>query len=139
VEFEARGHVNVRATHRSTLEVTKDLNLTPRGDCIVAVASTRAAADLPREFKELARHEGCRVRLMIEAQGKVDEVVGYGSPRLSFLDERSMVFRRSEHVCPRTVMVRASKAAHHLDRGLVERLQSPLTVVRLTLEAWLED
>lgn len=128
----------MKATHPSTLEVTKEADLTPRGDCIIAVSSTKAAADLPLDFKEIARRENCMVKLTIEAEGMVDEVVGYGSPRLSFLSGVSMVFRRSEYVCPRTVMVKASKAALHLDRRLVEELKDPSTVVRLRLEAWTE-
>ena len=46
--FEAWGHVNVRATHRSTFEVTREPSLTPRGDCIVGVSSEVGAAGLPR-------------------------------------------------------------------------------------------
>lgn len=135
VEFEARGHVNIKALHNSTIEVTKDPNLTPRGDCIVAVASTKAAADLPDEFKELAKVEGCKIKLVLRAGEVVDEVLGYGSPLLTFLSDKGMVFRRSSYVCPRTVMIRADKAALHLSRRLVERLRDPSTVVKLRLEA----
>lgn len=103
----------------------------------MAVASTKAAADLPGEFKELARIEGCRIRLILRVGGVMDEVSGYGSPLLTFLSDRSMVFRRSNYVCPRTVMVRADKAALHLSRNLVEKLQDPSTVVKLRLEAYL--
>ncbi len=138
VEFRARGHRNVKATHGSTLEVTKDPYLTPRGDCIVAVASTKAAADLPLELKELLKSEGCRVKLVIEAGGLVDSVMGFGSPKLALTDERSMVFRKSSHVCPRTVMVCADKAAAQLSRKLVEVLRDPSTMVKLRLEAWVE-
>ncbi|MCX8204897.1 MAG: DUF371 domain-containing protein [Candidatus Nezhaarchaeota archaeon] len=134
-EFEARGHVNVRASHSSTIEVTKDLDLTLRGDCVVAVASTRAAADLPARFKELARLEGCRIKLVLRVGEVVDEVSGYGSPLLTFLDDRSMVFRRSKYICPRTIMIRADKAARHLSRRLIERLRDPSAVVKLKLEA----
>lgn len=139
MEFEARGHRNVKATHRSTLEVTKDPYLTPRGECIVAVASTKAASELPQEFKELARLDGCRIQLTIEAGGIVDTVAGYGSPTLSFTDDRSMVFRRSSYVCPKTVMVRADKAAIDLDRGLVDALRNPSQLVKLKLEALIDD
>jgi hypothetical protein len=138
VEFEARGHRNVRATHRSTLEVTKDPYLTPRGECIIAVASTKAASELPMEFKELARLNGCRIQLTIEAGGVVDTVAGYGSPALSFTDDRSMVFRRSSYVCPKTVMVRADKAAIDLDRRLIDALRNPSQLVKLRLEALMD-
>ncbi|KUO85763.1 MAG: hypothetical protein AT709_05205 [Caldivirga sp. MG_3] len=42
----ARGHVNVMATHRNTLEITRDDYVTKRGDCIVACCADKAALDL---------------------------------------------------------------------------------------------
>ena len=51
--FRAWGHENVRATHRSTFEVTKDDYLTPRGDCIVGIRSEAAARDLPEWLRML--------------------------------------------------------------------------------------
>lgn len=127
----------MRALHPSTIEVTKEPSLTLRGDCIVAVASTKAAADLPDEFKELARREGCKIKLTLRAGELVDELHGLGSPLLTFSSHESMVFRRSSYICPRTVMVKADKAALHLDRALVEKLRDPSTVVRLRLEVYL--
>jgi hypothetical protein len=37
----AQGHENILATHKTTLEFTKDKRLSKKGDCIVAVAGTR--------------------------------------------------------------------------------------------------
>ncbi|HIG98004.1 TPA: DUF371 domain-containing protein, partial [Candidatus Woesearchaeota archaeon] len=37
--FTAHGHPNILATHRTTLEITKDSELTTRGNCVVAVAA----------------------------------------------------------------------------------------------------
>ena len=47
----AFGHKNVRATHRTTLEITKDEELSVRGDCIVAVAADKGFFDLKPKFK----------------------------------------------------------------------------------------
>ena len=58
VVFSARGHQKVQSTHKTTFEVTKEANLTKQGDCIIAVESTKAAVDLPYEFKEGARKAG---------------------------------------------------------------------------------
>ncbi|RLF17024.1 MAG: DUF371 domain-containing protein, partial [Thermoprotei archaeon] len=35
-EIIAWGHPNIRALHRSTMEITKEPYVTPRGDCIIA-------------------------------------------------------------------------------------------------------
>jgi hypothetical protein len=55
---------------------------------------------------------------------------------MTFTDDRSRVFRGSDFVCGRTVMINADKAARNLDRGLVEALASGGdVVVVLTVEA----
>ena len=121
--FEARGHENVRATHRTTFEVTKEDYLTPRGDCIIGVSSEAAAADLPGWLKEWLRGGGAVV-VVLEAGGVVDAVVGWGDPRMTFEDRVRMVFRRSDYVGPETVVVRASKSARGIRRDLVEALRN---------------
>ncbi|RLF18714.1 MAG: DUF371 domain-containing protein [Thermoprotei archaeon] len=131
--FKARGHPNIRAEHPSTLEITKDPFVTLRGDCIVAVKSEKAALDLSSEFKRLAASEGSLILLTLSVDGLSDTVEGYGSPNLSFTDPRSLVFRKSEYVCGRTVMVRANKAARDLDRRLIRALRDPESEVTVTL------
>ncbi len=136
VAFYAWGHENVRATHRSTFEVTRDDYLTPRGDCIIGIKSPIAAAHLPEWFKEAARSEESIIVAVLCAGGVCDAVAGRGSEGLTFTDERRMVFRRSTYVSGDTVMIRASRAAAQLRRDLVdalkrgERLTVMLTVLR---------
>jgi len=134
--FRARGHPNVRARHRSTFEVTREDYLTPRGDCIIGVSSEAAAADLPGWLKDGLRR-GLPVVALLYSGGRLDAVAGWGDPRMSLSDPVRMVFRRSDYVGPETVMVRASKAAVHLDRGLVESLRrgGELVVALTVLEA----
>jgi hypothetical protein len=120
--FKAKGHVNVRATHRTTFEVTREDYLTPRGDCIIGVSSQAAAADLPAWLKEWLR-SGKPVVVVVSAGGYVDSITGWGDPRMTLSDPVRMVFRRSDYVGPETVIVRASKAARDLDRRLVEALK----------------
>ena len=52
------GHKNVQASHRTTLEFTKDTRLSKKGGCIVAVGTDKALADLCIEFKEKMRVAG---------------------------------------------------------------------------------
>jgi hypothetical protein len=117
--FRARGHPNVRARHRTTFEVTREDYLTPRGDCIIGVSSEAAARDLPGWLKEGLRR-GLPAVALLYSGGRLDAVAGWGDPRMTLEDPVRMVFRRSDYVGPETVMIRASKAAIHLDRGLVE-------------------
>jgi hypothetical protein len=74
------------------------------------------------EFKEAAARDDARITAEIHCMGRVDTVQGWGSSKMTFEDRRSMVFRVSDFVCGRTVMINADKAARNLDRGLIEAL-----------------
>lgn len=78
--IHCHGHENVKATHRSTLEFTKEDFLTPRGDCIICIGADKAINDLNDEFKNALR-EGKKLLIRIKVGDLVDEVVAWGSPR----------------------------------------------------------
>jgi hypothetical protein len=131
----ARGHRHVTATHRSTFEVTRDRELSPAGDCIIAVGADRWPAGLSGEFKVAAARDDAKITAEIRCAGHKDTVQGWGSSQLTFTDDRSMVFRVSDYVCGRTVMVNADKAARGLDRGLINALAAGGdAVIVLTVE-----
>ena len=135
VVFFARGHKNVQSTHKTTFEFTKEGNLTKQGDCIVAVESTRAAADLPAEFKETARKENARITITVEADRLKEIVKAKGSPKLQFTHVTDLVVRKSEYTCGRTLAIDADKAANDFSRELVEKLKDPKQTVKVTLVA----
>ena len=49
MRFTAFGHPNISATHKATLEFTKDTGLTAKGTCVVGI---KAAYSL-QDFKKL--------------------------------------------------------------------------------------
>jgi hypothetical protein len=126
--IKARGHPNILATHKSTIEITTEDFLTKRGDCIIVVSADRALCGLDDRVKEGLRN-GRSVKLTISCDGFSDTIKGYGNPRLTFKSDRSMVIRKSDFVCGRTLCVRADKAASDLDRGLVEKLKAEKEVL----------
>jgi hypothetical protein len=131
--IEAYGHQNVRSTHKTTFEITKEVDLTSRGDCIVAVSATKGAADLKPKFKEAAKKENAKITVTIEADGVREIVRARGSPRLSFTHPTDLVIRKSGYICGRTVAVRADKAASDLSRKLVEKMRSSRQKIEITL------
>ena len=133
VVFSARGHENVQSTHRTTFEVTKETALSKQGDCILAVEATKAAADLPVEFKEAARKEGARMTVTVEADGLKETVNAWGSPLLQFTHQTDLVVRKSSYVCNRTLAIGADKAASDFSRELVDKLKNPEQTVKVTL------
>jgi hypothetical protein len=119
----AFGHEKIKATHPTTLEITKEKHLTSRGDCIVAVGASKGAADLSSRFKGLARDSKTKIVLILEARGFEERIEGQGDPNLMFTNLTDLVARKSSYVCPRTLMVKADKAAADIPRGMVENLR----------------
>lgn len=127
------GHENIRATHKTTLEFTKDTHLSKKGDCIVAVAADKALADLNPEFKENLRKPHAKLTILIEAGGIAEQVNAHGSPQLFLTHPTDMVIRKSDYMCSRTLAIHADKAAQDLSRELVEKLMKPQQKVKITL------
>ncbi|MGP3668302.1 MAG: DUF371 domain-containing protein [Candidatus Bathyarchaeota archaeon] len=133
--FIAYGHEAVKATHPTTLEVTKERNLTSKGDCIVAVGASKSTMDLSGNFKILARKPDTKITLKIRVGKLVEVVEGFGNPNLTLNHPTDIVARTSTYTCPRTVMVKANKAAVNLSRQLISKLQNPNTLAIITLTA----
>lgn len=131
----ARGHRNVTGTHRSTFEVTRDEDISTAADCIIAVGADKGAAALSGDFRQAASREDAFITCVIKSGGFEDTVTGRGSKDMAFTVEDSMVFRVSNHVCGRTVMIYADKPAARLDRKLVKALaEGNDAIIELTVE-----
>jgi hypothetical protein len=128
------GHENIQATHRTTLEFTKDKHLSKKGDCVVTVAADKALADLSAEFKENLRKPHAKLTILIEFDGFIEQVNAHGSPRLILTHPTDMVIRKSDYGCNRTLAIHADKAAQDLPRDFVEKLKNPKQKVKITLE-----
>lgn len=124
--FLARGHANITATNRRTLEITKDLYVTRRGDCIVACCAEKAAGELRREVLQALASRGVVV-VVIDA-GDVQEVVTGETPGVAPTSRWRMVVRKSRHVDDSTVAVSADKAAADLNKALVAKLRQGVPV-----------
>jgi hypothetical protein len=133
--IHARGHPNIRSTHRSTLQITKEATLTERGDCIIAVAATKAIKDLSPKFKQAARHPKAQITVIIETDGVHETIKAKGNPRLPFAHPTDLVIRKSSYVCSRTLAINADKAARDLPKQLIKKLQNPKQKVKITLIA----
>ena len=129
----AKGHKNILATNRNTVEITRESHLSKRGDCIIAVASNKGVGDLSDGFKRLLRQDAARLTVRIEAGSAEDVVTGWGDPRLVLTHFTDSVVRKSNYVCSRTLAVRADKAAVDLSRQLVEKLKNPQQRVDIAL------
>jgi len=131
----ARGHAQVKATHPTTLMITKDEEIGPKGDCIVAVAANKGAVDLSKALKRIIR-SNCTVSIMLEAGDVAETIRGLGHPDLTLTHSTDIVIRKSMFRCGRTLAIGSDKAAVDLSRAFVERLRNPATQVRIRIEAF---
>ena len=120
--IQAVGHKNVTALHSSTFEITRDAEIALKADCIIAVGADKAAATLSEEFKKAASCDDAVITATITCDGHAEIVQGWGSPMMTFTDSSSMVFRVSDYVCGRTVMINADNPACRLDQRLIDAL-----------------
>ncbi|MHA1223042.1 MAG: DUF371 domain-containing protein [Candidatus Heimdallarchaeaceae archaeon] len=139
VSFECKGHPNIRATHKTTLEITKDECVSLRGDCIIGVKSTLSIRQLPKEMKEIIKNEKSEIRVLLKTNDHCETIIGKGNPKLELSDDRCLIIRKSNFVCPKTLMVNANKAAKDLSRDFIEELMKPTTVLYIKIQAVLSS
>ncbi len=122
-KVRAWGHINIRASHRSTIEVTRDDYLTPRGDCIVGIKADKGLADINPGLRSIIRRGDSLVIVVFMVDKYIDLVIGMGSPRLTLGSRGKIIIRRSTYIDDSTLMIKANKAAIDLDRKLIDRLK----------------
>lgn len=129
----ARGHRNILATHGTTFEITKESELSKRGDCIIAVAADKALTDLSFKFKESIRMENAKITVSIEAGKTMETINAFGHPLLILTHPTDIVVRKSNYICNRTLAIKADKSAADFQRNLAEKLRKPEQEVRIVL------
>lgn len=129
----ANGHRNIRSTHKSTFEITKEEQLSKKGDCIIAVAADKGLTDLSYSFKSDILKQDSKISILIKAGEVADKVNALGSKRLGLTNPTDIVIRKSSYVCTRTLAIQADKAACDLTRKLVRKLRDPRQKIEITL------
>jgi len=131
--IHAWGHENILCTHNSTIEITKDKSLTKKGDCIIGVNASKACNDLTLEIKNQIR-SGKKFKVILNVEDIQEYFYGFGNKKLRLLDKKDMVFRKSNFICDRTVLISCSKSSNELSRDLTRTLKNPKTKLLINLE-----
>jgi len=135
--FQARGHPNVRSTHRTTLMFTTEDHLSTRGDCIIAIGATKGLGDLDPELRNIIKKSGSSVTVTVETMEKMIHVRGEGHPDLELSHSSDMVIRKSRYICDRTLMIGADNAAINIPKEFLRLLRDPNNDVSVTIKAYL--
>jgi len=130
--IRARGHPGITARHGTTFMITKDLEVGPKGDCIISVGSDKAVSDLPPELKRAIR-SGKEIFITIEASGVTEKVRARGHPSLTLDYPGDLVVRKSSFTCGRTLAILADKAAADFSPAIVRSLRDPKTEVKISI------
>lgn len=124
MKFKIYGHQNMFATHKNTLEFTKDKDLTKRGDCIVGVNS---------DFKitnEILNAK--KIKITISLEGVKEVITADVNP--SFEDNHEIVIRKTNFLSKRTLGINSDKAANDIDRRIIKNLVNPDSFAEVNIE-----
>jgi hypothetical protein len=113
--------------------ITKEEEVGPKGDCIVAVGADKGAKDLSGTLKRAIR-AGRRVRVTLKVGNTSEVIQGFGDPGLAQENPTDIVIRKSRFTCGRTVAIEADKAAGDLSRTFVSRLLDPAAEIQVSIE-----
>ena len=123
-KIKTKGHKNVSSMHKSTFEITKDLEIGPTADCIIGVAMDNSMNDFTDEFKSKIANNNTKITVILDTENGHDEIVGFGHVDLTLTHPTDIVCRKSDYTCSRTLMINANKAAKDLDLDLIEDLKN---------------
>ena len=123
-KLRTKGHKNVSSLHKSTFEITKDIEIGPTADCIIGVDMDNSMLDFPDEFKDKIADSNTNITVILDTENGHDEITGHGHEDLTLTHPTDIVCRTSDYTCSRTLMIKADKAARDLDKNLIEDLKN---------------
>ena len=129
------GHELIKATHRSTFEITTEDFLGPKGDCIIGINASKSCYDLNPLLKKVLKNNNANVMLTLMVEENLFRLSACGSKQLILSDKKSMVIRTSSFICQRTLIIKASSSAYDLPRSMINMLKRRDQIGVMILEA----
>lgn len=130
--LKAFGHANILGTHKTTIEITKEKDLTLKGDCIIGINADKACSDLNIKLKQEIRKEN-KFKVVIKLNNISETFYGWGHKGLKLSSSRDIVFRKSNFICNRTILINCTKSSQDLNRTLIEKLKNENQLIELTI------
>lgn len=133
-KISAYGHENILCTHNTTIELTKDDFVSKKGNCILGIKASKSCNDLNSELKNQIINAKTKIKVSIRAGSLTDCFYGVGNKNLTLLNKKDIVFRKSEFICDRTILIKCTKSSSDLNRKLINKLKSTSTKFYITFE-----
>jgi len=142
--FNCYGHENITSKHKTTLEFTKDKDLSLQGDCIVGVKADFSLKELKKfiknkenvalkkindKLKTIGKNSIKKplikipIKIIIKINGYKEEINGFLNP--NFNDPKEIVIRKFDFASSRTLVIGADKASKDLKGKLKNKLKNP--------------
>ena len=113
--FKAQGHENILSNHKTTLEFTKDKELSKKGGCILGVSADFSLDEIKKLIKKSINKE---IKIIIDDEQEIN-----GEINPDFNSDHEIVIRKTDFISDRTLAINADKAAVDLSRELVDSLK----------------
>jgi uncharacterized protein len=136
--FTCHGHKNITAKHKTTLEFTKEYELSLRGDCIVGVKADFSIIQLKDFIKKIRNNQ---VTITIKPANPLknkkndDKIVEMIDAEINplFNSDKEIVIRKTEFISERTFAIRANKAAFELNTALISFLKENENIAEVSI------
>jgi len=122
IEFD--GHPLIKATHRNTIEITRESILTQNGDCIIGVNASKSCKNLSNDIKEQLKNDNNQVTIILKVNEMKCIINGTGSQQLTLDDINDLVIRKSQFISSRTLAINCNKAALDIPRKMISKLKN---------------
>jgi len=145
--FTCYGHENVTSRHKTTLEFTKDSELSLKGDCIVGLKADFSLVQL-KKFIDSKINKKITITIetindnklknngnLNEMGGKIIETIN-AEINPDFNSDKEIVIRKSDFVDGRTFAINADKAAVELNKDLIGFLRVKENKIRVIFKTY---
>ena len=134
-QFHAYGHPNILGTHKTTLEFTKDDNLSLSGNCIIGV---NADFDLSKIKALIGKSKDKSIVITIKAiahnNKKIEESISAEfNPK--FNSYKEIVIRKTDFISERTFATKSDKSSFGLSRTLIDFLKKKANKISVTIQS----
>ena len=133
--FTCYGHENITARHKTTLEFTKDEDLSLKGDCIVGVKASFQLNKIKHFIKTMDNNKKITIimeRINNNSKNKIVERIN-AEINPGFNSDKDIVIRKSDFKDYRTLAINSDKASCDLSSGMIDTLKNINQKVKIIL------
>ena len=134
--FNCYGHENITARHKTTLEFTKDRDLSLKGDCIIGVKADFSLPQLKNFIKSIDNN---KITIIIETMNNINKnnnkIIEKINAEINpgFNSDKDIVIRKSDFKDYRTLAINSDKASCDLSSGMIDTLKNINQKVKIIL------